>query len=55
MAAMVADIEAVVRDNNLKIDPENSAFAELSMRLYHLRTLTTRTFDEIHARVCEIW
>jgi hypothetical protein len=45
-AAMVADLDTVVRKSDLNIDPESTAYKDLAIQLYRTRITLSRTLDD---------
>ena len=47
-AAMVADLEGVIRQNNLAVDPNTEEYQALAIKMYSLRTGIGRALEELH-------
>lgn len=51
MADLLSDPESVIRRNNLSINAESEEFKELTLRLYHIRQLLNKSFDDMLGKV----
>ncbi|HEX3556737.1 MAG TPA: hypothetical protein VIA62_26240 [Thermoanaerobaculia bacterium] len=48
--ALLADLEGLIRDQNLSIDTASAAYQELVLRLYHARVVLDRNLDDFQNR-----
>ncbi len=48
--ALLADLEGLIRDQNLSIDTTSAAYQELVLRLYHARVVLDRNLDDFQNR-----
>jgi hypothetical protein len=45
-AAMIADLDKVINEYKLTVDPKDKVYQELSLRMYHFRNTQVTTFVE---------
>jgi len=49
-AQMLADLNSVIRENNLVIDGESDEYKELALRIYHANLLINKSLDELEGK-----